>query len=189
VITIYCECISNGEIAIQIYCESVLIKCHIHRKSVMQIYFLLFTFIRLKNVRWNVLMIPSNDLFRRVCQIRYIHVPTSCNSRIYGSHFVIQVLQVLYTRMSYFMWLEFPFFAATATQFCSLIPHRLFSNSFVLPILLHVYDTVSYIFFRLSSKVETQSHCLLLISLCLSTHCIPIYTYLYTHSRSSNCSW
>jgi len=76
----------------------------------MQIYFLLFTFIRLKNVRWNVLMIPSNDLFRRVCQIRYIHVPTSCNSRIYGSHFVIQVLQVLYTRMSYFMWLEFPFF-------------------------------------------------------------------------------
>ena len=157
----------------------------------MQIYFLLFTFIRLKNVRWNVLMIPSNDPFRRVCQIRYIHVPTSCNSRIYGSRFVIQVLQVLYTRMSYFMWLEFPFFAATATQFCSLIPHRLFSiqlfrsSHFTTRVWLY-----PMYFFRLSSKVETQSHCLLLTShLCVSTHCISTYLYTYTHWRSPNCSW
>lgn len=187
-ITIYCEYISNGKIAIQIYCESVLYlinATYIEWKTVINadIYFLLFTFIRLKNARWNVLMIPSNSPFRRVCQIRYIHVPTSCNSRIYGSRFVIQVLQVLYTRMSYFMWLEFPFFLSRQRHNSARLFRTAFSpsNSFVLPISLHVYNCTLCV---LPSIFESRDSTPL-----PSINKPPLRIHTYTHSRSPNCTW
>lgn len=122
-------------------------------------------------------MTLSSSPFRRVCQIRHIHIPTSCNSRIYGSRFVIQVLQVLYTRMSYFMWLEFPFFATTATQFCSLIPRRLFSvqlsrSSNFAP---RAYDCILCVFpFIFESRDSTP------LPSINKPPCVPIHTHMYT---------
>lgn len=125
-----------------------------------------------------------NDTFqrpsRRICQIRHIHIPTSCNSRIYGSRFVIQVLQVLYTRTSYFMWLEFPFFCRDSDT----ILLAYFAPPFPRPTLsFFQFYFHAYVSSRLSSKVETWPRCLLLINHLAYTCTPPPPTHTHTQTR------
>lgn len=132
--------------------------------------------------------------FKRVCQIRIIasyscldfmqqpDIRTSfCNSSLPSSLYRTYV--VLYaTKISIF-------FCHDDTQFCSLIPRRLFSIQLflVLPILFRAVGL--YVSSRLSSKVKIQPRCLLLINHLVTLRaCKPNFMRPCTQDRLLNIS-
>lgn len=117
--------------------------------------------------------ISSNAFVRFVVFVSWLYA----TSQIYGHRFVIQVFQVLHTVCDFVLYATeiSIFFAATTTQFCSLISSRF--SPLVSPILLRAIGL--YVFSRLSSKIEVPHRRFLLINHLDCTSCVHARTELY----------